>query len=68
MTIDRTELRKKIPQGYCDVIAKKAGVSRVSVSGYFSGRSNSRKIEIAALQVVAELEKETSNLISQING
>lgn len=66
--VDRIELRKKVPHGYCSIIAKKAGVSQTSVSAYFSGNMNSEKIEKAALVIAAEIVKEKQRLIAAING
>lgn len=61
--INRKELRKRIPRGYCYKIAEKAGVTAISVSKYFAGLHNSERIENAALEVIAELNKEKKQLL-----
>lgn len=53
--INRKELRKQFPKGYCQKIAEKAGVNITSVSRYFSGKMNSEKIENEALKMAAEI-------------
>ena len=63
----RIELKKKIPHGYCKVIAKNANVSTKSVSMFLSGKSNSRKIEIAALRLLVKLDTEKKGLTDKIN-
>lgn len=65
--MNREELKNHIPYGYGKVIAQKAGVSERSVSNYMSGKTNSIKIEMAALQVLAELGEEKKELINKIN-
>jgi hypothetical protein len=65
-TMTRTKLKKLIPNGYCKVIAERAGVTRKSVSDYLHGRSNSYKIEIATLEVVADLTKKKTELLKDI--
>lgn len=64
--VNRKELRKKIPKGYCQIIANKAGVTSGSVSLYFSSKINSESIENAALQVVAGLTKTKRKLLNAI--
>ena len=62
----KTENKKKklelynsnLPRGYKKEVAKRAGVSRVSVSCFFSGKNNSVKIENAVLDIISELKKE----------
>ncbi len=61
--VNRKELRSKIPKGYCKIIADKAGVTNQAVSSYFSAKINSEKVEIAALEVVAQLKQERLKLI-----
>lgn len=62
----RKELKEKIPYGYCKIIAEKAGVHAHSVSLYLNSKSNSNKVELAALEVIAELEQKKKSLIRQI--
>jgi transcriptional regulator with XRE-family HTH domain len=64
--MNRQELRKLIPQGYCKVIAAKAGVTQKSVSHFMNGKSNSHRIEIATLEVLADLKREKNNLLKKI--
>jgi hypothetical protein len=64
--IDRELLRKQIPYGYIIKIAAKAMVTRKSVNDYFSGKTNSQKVEKAALEVAAELANEKRSLLNQI--
>ena len=47
-----------LPHGYKKKVAEVAGVSRVSVSYFFSGKNKSKKIENAVLKVISELKKE----------
>ena len=51
----REELKAKIPHGYANKIATKAGVNRITVSNWLNGRSDNPMVEIAVLEVVAEL-------------
>jgi predicted transcriptional regulator len=64
--IDRTKLKDKIPHGYGKIIAKKAGVTAKAVSEYLNNRMNSERIELAALNVVAELENAKNEIVNQI--
>lgn len=64
--MDRKELRLLIPHGYCKTIAEKAGVRPVSVSKFFRGKTNSIRIETAALELVVELNRNRKNLENQI--
>lgn len=66
--MDRQELRSKIPHGYGKIIAERAGVSERSVSLFLTGKTKrgSGKIEMAALQVAAEVCGEKRKLIDQI--
>lgn len=65
-TITREKLKAMIPQGYCKVIAEKAGVSRKSVSDFLSGRSDSHRVEMATLEVVASLAKKKAELLKDV--
>ena len=53
--MDRKDMQKSIPHGYKKIIAEKAGVKQRSVSMFLTGKTNSYKIEMAALSVLAEL-------------
>lgn len=65
--INRIDLRKKIPYGYCKVIAKKAGVNPTQVSNYFSGKGGSERVEIATLEVLSELSEKKRKLLDNIS-
>ncbi len=66
--IARTEIRKKIPYGYGRIIAKKAGVSTSFLSRFLNDSEiKSERVEIAALEVLAELSQKKQLLIAQIN-
>lgn len=64
--MNRAELKSKIPHGYSKVIAEKAGVNPKSVSMYLNGKINSHKIEMAALEVLAEIGKRKNILLNDI--
>lgn len=55
--MERNQIRKLIPQGYCKIIATRAGVSTKTVSCYMTGKSQSFAVEIAALQILDEIGK-----------
>ncbi len=63
----RDELKAKIPHGYANVIAKKAGVNRITVSNWLNGRSDNQLVEIAVLEVVVELTEKKNALLARIN-
>lgn len=50
--------RSQLPYGTMMLIAQKAGVSRQSVSAFLTGKSYSRNIELATLDIISELKKE----------
>ena len=64
--MNRKELNSKIPYGYGKVIAAKAGVTPAAVYNFLRGKTNSYKIEKAALEIAAELSVEKSHLLAQI--
>lgn len=64
--ITRKELVDKIPYGYAKTIAKRAGVSKDFMSRWMAGKANSEKVEMATLEVLAELSQKKKNLLSQI--
>jgi len=65
--MERKELKSKVPHGYGDVIAKRAGVTKQAVSEFLNGKNNSVAIELATLEVLAELSEKKNNLIARIN-
>lgn len=64
--IDRKELAEKVPYGYVQVIADRAGVSKRFVSKWMSNQANSEKVEMATLEVLAELSQKKKQLLAQI--
>lgn len=63
--IDRKELKKKLPYGYCKIIAKEVGVTPQVLSLYFAYKINSERVENAILKTLAELNKAKQNLLKQ---
>ena len=63
--IDRKELKKKLPYGWCKVIAKELGVTPQVLSLYFAYKINSERVENAILKTLAELNKAERNLLKQ---
>lgn len=63
----REELKKSIPYGYAKKIAIEASVTPRSVSLFLKGKTNSIKIEMAALKVLAELGIQKKELTEHIN-
>jgi transcriptional regulator with XRE-family HTH domain len=63
----RQELKAKIPHGYAKQIAKKAGVNRVTVSNWLNGKSDNVLVELAVLEVLAELSEKKNSLLNRIN-
>lgn len=64
--VNRKELRKKVPHGYCKLIAIRAGVNIAQVSNYFAGRSNSERVENATLEILSELSDRKKSLLNNI--
>lgn len=64
--IDRKELKKKLPRGYCKKIAKAIGVTPQSISLYFAYKINSYRIEVSILKVLSRIDKEEQELLDQI--
>lgn len=64
--INRNELEKKVPRGYKTVIAKRAGVTLQCVSNYFAGKTNNERVEIATLEVLAEMSTAKKSLLAMI--
>jgi DNA-binding LacI/PurR family transcriptional regulator len=62
----REQLKSKIPYGYAKKIAAKAGVSRMTVSSFMNGKNNNVEVEMAALEILAELNQAKNNLIAKI--
>ena len=64
--MNRQDLRKKVPHGYSKEIAKRAGVSQKFVSDFLAGKANSERVEMATLEVLAELSNKKRALLEQI--
>lgn len=64
--VNREELAKKIPYGYGKKIAERAGVSPAFVSKWMQGKADSEKVEIATLEILAELNQKKKLLLSLI--
>lgn len=62
----REQLKSKIPHGSAQKIADKAGVNRITVSNFLNGRSDNIAVELACLEVIAEIETKRRNLYAQI--
>lgn len=65
--MERQELKSKVPHGYIEVIADKAGVNRMTVSNFLNGKNDNIKVEIATLEVLAELSEKKNNLLARIS-
>jgi transcriptional regulator with XRE-family HTH domain len=64
--IDRNYLKKQMPHGSAKILAEKIGVTPKSISNYITGKSNSEKIELAVLQLVADLKKKKNQLLKKV--
>ncbi|HTK20413.1 MAG TPA: hypothetical protein VL442_12885 [Mucilaginibacter sp.] len=64
--MERNELKSKVPHGYGEIIAKKAGVTKQAVSQFLNGKNNNVLIELATLEVLAELEDKRQSLLARI--
>lgn len=65
--IDKKILRSKVPHGSFKEIAKRAGVTPKSVSEFFSGKTvHSEKIEMATLELLAEMSEKKTLLLGKI--
>ena len=58
----RAEIRKKMPHGSCKKIAERAQVTQKSVSDFFSGKTDSERIAIAAIEVLNEIKTKKNDL------
>ena len=65
--MDRQELKSKIPHGYMNKIAEKAKVNRITVTHFFSGKNDNVMVELAALEILAELTERKNALLARIN-
>jgi transcriptional regulator with XRE-family HTH domain len=65
--MERDELKLKVPHGYGKIIAEKAGVKEQSVSQFLNGKNNNVNIELATLEILAELSEKKNALLARIN-
>jgi hypothetical protein len=65
--MERDELKLKVPHGYGKIIAEKAGVKEQSVSQFLIGNNNNVNIELATLEILAELSEKKNALLARIN-
>lgn len=56
--MSKNEYKRLIPYGYKSIVAERAGVSKQSVSAFIQGKTCSKRIEDAILDVLAELKAE----------
>ena len=56
--VDRRKIRQLLPYGSGITIAKRVGVTEVAVTSWFSGKTNSHRIESAALKLLSKLSRE----------
>jgi len=56
--VDRRKIRGLLPHGSGIIIAEMAGVSKISVTKWFSGKNSSRRIEDAALKLLSRLKRD----------
>lgn len=57
------QCKEMLPHGMMKIIAKKAGVTTMSVSYFLRGRNKSIRVEKALLEVLAELRMERERLM-----
>lgn len=64
--LTRKELKDKMPYGSMGVVAKKAGVTPKTVSDFFAEKNNNVNVEMAALEILAEISQRKKALLSLI--
>jgi len=65
--MERKELKAKVPHGYGKIIAKRAGTTVQAVSQFLNGKNDNIAVEMAVLEVLAELSEKRNNLLARIN-
>ena len=65
---DRRKIRKELPHGSLSNIAKELNISRVSVSKYFSGNSNSDRIEKEVVKIYIKYKSGLERIKAIVNG
>ena len=66
--MERAALKKMVPHGYGKLIAQKAGVNTMTVSQFFSGKNNNISVELATLEILADLSETKARLVARIEG
>jgi len=64
--LTRTQIREKLPRGAMKRIAAKAKVTGTSVTRYFAGRSQNKRIAEATAEVLEELKEESREVNERI--
>lgn len=62
----RPELKAKVPHGYGKKIAERAKTTPQAVSHFLNGKTDNPEIEIATLEILAELSEKRSHLLSRL--
>jgi hypothetical protein len=65
--MERQQLKAKVPYGYGKMIAQRAGVKEQAVSQFLNGKNDNVKIELATLEILAELSDKKNSLLARIN-
>jgi transcriptional regulator with XRE-family HTH domain len=65
--MERKELKEKVPHGYGALIAERAGVTKQAVSQFLNGKNDNVSIELATLEILAELSEKKNSLLARIN-
>lgn len=60
------EIKSLLPYGYQKLVAEKAGVTAETVSRHFTGKTNSVKVEMAALEILAALNTKKQTLTQKL--
>lgn len=56
--MDAKKYESLLPYGYKSIIAKRANVTPQTVTAFFKGRTNNKRIEDAILEILSELKEE----------
>jgi hypothetical protein len=65
--MERKELKAKVPYGYGKIIAERAGTTEQVVSQFLNSKNDNVNVELAVLEVLAELSEKRSKLLARIN-
>jgi DNA-binding LacI/PurR family transcriptional regulator len=64
----RSDMKLLVPRGYGKLIAQKAGVTEMTVSQFLNGKNDNIKVELATLEILAELADKKEFLVNKIKG